>query len=227
MTRKGAIRRGADNWAMIPGSMGTRSYIVVGKETPDELPLGAARRRPPLLADQGARRCSAWTTSAEAMEGIEYRHSKVLLDEIPGAYKDIDQVMENAKDLVEVKYVLKQFVNVKGDERGSIALIPPVHLCRTAIAAAPSATRPLRVGSSATQPAGLTTAGADEVVATKMSQHVNLMCLGNHAYRRRRVEWTLAQDGTCRNRRPSQRRVWGREAVPRRISTSAVRQFDS
>jgi tRNA-splicing ligase RtcB len=50
-----------------------------------------------------------------AMEGIEYRHSKVLLDEIPGAYKDIDQVMENAKDLVEVKYILKQFVNVKGD----------------------------------------------------------------------------------------------------------------
>jgi tRNA-splicing ligase RtcB len=50
-----------------------------------------------------------------AMEGIEYRHSKVLLDEIPGAYKDIDQVMANASELVEVKYVLKQFVNVKGD----------------------------------------------------------------------------------------------------------------
>ena len=49
------------------------------------------------------------------MAGIEYRHSKVLLDEIPGAYKDIDQVIENAKDLVEVKYILKQFVNVKGD----------------------------------------------------------------------------------------------------------------
>jgi tRNA-splicing ligase RtcB (3'-phosphate/5'-hydroxy nucleic acid ligase) len=39
----------------------------------------------------------------------------VLLDEIPAAYKDIDQRMENAKDLVEVKHVLKQFVNVKGD----------------------------------------------------------------------------------------------------------------
>ena len=49
------------------------------------------------------------------MKGIEYRHSPVLLDEIPGAYKDIDQVMEYAKELVEVKYVLKQFVNVKGD----------------------------------------------------------------------------------------------------------------
>ena len=49
------------------------------------------------------------------MAGIEYRHSKVLLDEIPDAYKDIDQVMENPRDLVEVKYTLKQFINVKGD----------------------------------------------------------------------------------------------------------------
>ena len=39
----------------------------------------------------------------------------MLLDEIPGAYKDIDEVMANAQDLVEVRYVLKQFVNVKGD----------------------------------------------------------------------------------------------------------------
>jgi tRNA-splicing ligase RtcB len=49
------------------------------------------------------------------MAGIEYRRSRVLLDEIPAAYKDIDEVMEHARDLVEVKYVLKQFVNVKGD----------------------------------------------------------------------------------------------------------------
>ena len=52
---------------------------------------------------------------SHAMRGIGYRHSKVLLDEIPGAYKDIDQVIEHARDLVEVKHVLKQFVNVKGD----------------------------------------------------------------------------------------------------------------
>jgi hypothetical protein len=45
--------------------------------------------------------------------GIEYRHSKVLLDEIPAACRDIDEVMEHARDLVRVKYVLKQFVNVK------------------------------------------------------------------------------------------------------------------
>ena len=52
---------------------------------------------------------------SRAMEGIEYRHSKELLDEIPAAYKDIDEVMDNAKDLVEIKFVLKQFVNIKGD----------------------------------------------------------------------------------------------------------------
>ena len=52
---------------------------------------------------------------SKAMQGIEYRRSSVLLDEIPSAYNDIDQVIENARDLVEVKDVLKQFINVKGD----------------------------------------------------------------------------------------------------------------
>ena len=49
------------------------------------------------------------------MEGIEYRHSSELLDEIPAAYKDIDQVMADAADLVEVRHTLRQIVNVKGD----------------------------------------------------------------------------------------------------------------
>ena len=50
-----------------------------------------------------------------AMRGIEYRRSSVLLDEIPSAYKNIDEVMAHASELVDVKHVLKQFVNVKGD----------------------------------------------------------------------------------------------------------------
>jgi tRNA-splicing ligase RtcB len=50
-----------------------------------------------------------------AMRGIEFRRSSVLLDEIPSAYKNIDEVMANAKELVEIQHVLKQFVNVKGD----------------------------------------------------------------------------------------------------------------
>src|SRR5215470_3163627 len=114
ITRKGAIKATTDNWAMIPGSMGTRSYIVVGKQHPmsfHSAPHGAGRR----YSRTKARALFTMNDLRKAMEGIEYRHSSVLLDEIPGAYKDIDQVMENAKELVEVKYVLKQFVNVKGD----------------------------------------------------------------------------------------------------------------
>ena len=114
VTRKGAIKATRENWAMIPGSMGTRSYIVVGKDNAMSFrsaPHGAGRR----YSRTKARALFNMADLSKAMEGIEYRHSKVLLDEIPGAYKDIDQVMENAKDLVEIKYVLKQFVNVKGD----------------------------------------------------------------------------------------------------------------
>ena len=114
VTRKGAIKATKESWAMIPGSMGTRSYIVVGKENAmsfHSAPHGAGRR----YSRTKARSLFSMDDLSRAMEGIEYRHSKVLLDEIPGAYKDIDQVMENAKDLVEVKYILKQFVNVKGD----------------------------------------------------------------------------------------------------------------
>jgi tRNA-splicing ligase RtcB len=114
VTRKGAIEARRGMWAMIPGSMGTRSYIVVGKEHEMSFrsaPHGAGRR----YSRTKARELFTMADLSKAMEGIEYRRSKVLLDEIPSAYKDIDQVMENAKELVEIKYVLKQFVNVKGD----------------------------------------------------------------------------------------------------------------
>jgi len=114
VTRKGAIEARKNNWAMIPGSMGTRSYIVVGKEHPmsfHSAPHGAGRR----YSRTKARALFKMQDLSDAMTGIEYRHSKELLDEIPGAYKDIDQVMEHAGDLVEVKYILKQFINVKGD----------------------------------------------------------------------------------------------------------------
>ena len=114
VTRKGAIKATRDSWAMIPGSMGTRSYIVVGKAHPESFssaPHGAGRR----YSRTKARRLFNMSDLSRAMQGIEYRHSRVLLDEIPDAYKDIDQVMEHAQDLVEVKHVLKQFINIKGD----------------------------------------------------------------------------------------------------------------
>jgi tRNA-splicing ligase RtcB len=114
ITRKGAIKATKESWAMIPGSMGTRSYIVVGRENPmsfHSAPHGAGRR----YSRTKARALFTMNDLSRAMEGIEYRHSGALLDEIPGAYKDIDQVMENAKELVETRFVLKQFINVKGD----------------------------------------------------------------------------------------------------------------
>jgi tRNA-splicing ligase RtcB (3'-phosphate/5'-hydroxy nucleic acid ligase) len=114
VTRKGAIQARRGMWAMIPGSMGTRSYIVTGREHPmafHSAPHGAGRR----LSRTAARRQFTLGDLDTAMRGIEFRRSSVLIDEIPSAYKNIDEVMEHAKDLVEVKYVLKQFVNVKGD----------------------------------------------------------------------------------------------------------------
>jgi tRNA-splicing ligase RtcB len=114
VTRKGAIEARRGMWAMIPGSMGTRSYIVTGLENPmsfNSAPHGAGRR----YSRTRARQLFTMHDLERAMEGIEFRRSSVLLDEIPSAYKDIDDVMEHAKSLVEVRHVLKQFLNVKGD----------------------------------------------------------------------------------------------------------------
>ena len=114
VTRKGAIEARRGMWAMIPGSMGTRSYIVTGLEHPmafNSAPHGAGRR----LSRTAARRQYTISDLDNAMRGIEFRRSSVLIDEIPSAYKNIDEVMAHAKELVEIKHVLKQFVNVKGD----------------------------------------------------------------------------------------------------------------
>lgn len=114
VTRKGAIEARRGMWAMIPGSMGTRSYIVTGLENPmafRSAPHGAGRR----LSRTAARRQYTMSDLDQAMRGIEYRRSTVLIDEIPSAYKNIDDVMAHASELVEVKHVLRQFVNVKGD----------------------------------------------------------------------------------------------------------------
>ncbi|MGI8783960.1 MAG: RtcB family protein [Acidobacteriota bacterium] len=114
VTRKGAIQAKKGMWAMIPGSMGTRSYIVQGLENTmafHSAPHGAGRR----YSRTKAKQLFTMKDLETSMAGIEFRKSGVLIDEIPGAYKDIDQVIEDAKDLVEVKYILKQFINMKGD----------------------------------------------------------------------------------------------------------------
>ena len=99
---------------VIPGSMGTRSYIVEGLENVlsyHSAPHGAGRR----FTRTAARKQFTMEDMEREMQGVEYRRSKEFLDEIPSAYKDIDEVMENSKELVVIKHTLKQIVNVKGN----------------------------------------------------------------------------------------------------------------
>ncbi len=114
VSRKGAIqaRKGQDG--LIPGSMGTASYVVRGLGNAESLqssPHGAGR----VFSRTKARRTFTRAQLEESMKGIEWRHSDAFLDEIPAAYKQIDVVMADSTDLVEVRHTLRQLVNVKGD----------------------------------------------------------------------------------------------------------------
>jgi tRNA-splicing ligase RtcB len=114
LSRKGAIEASAGLPGLIPGSMGTASYVVVGKGNPVSLnssPHGAGRN----YSRSAARKAFTAEQLREAMVGIEYRDTDAFIDEIPQAYKDIDEVMADAADLVEIRHVLRQIVNVKGD----------------------------------------------------------------------------------------------------------------
>ena len=114
LSRKGAIDASPGKPGLIPGSMGTRSYVVTGKGNRLALnssPHGAGRE----YSRSAARKAFSRAQLDAAMAGIEWRRTVAFLDEIPGAYKDIDVIMEDAKDLVEIRHVLRQIVNVKGD----------------------------------------------------------------------------------------------------------------
>ena len=113
VTRKGAIRAGAGDLGIVPGSMGTRSYIVRGKGNPESFHSsahGAGRR---MSRTAAAKRFTEADLRAQTA-GVVCRKDKGVVDEIPGAYKDIDQVMANQQDLTEVLHTLKQVVCVKG-----------------------------------------------------------------------------------------------------------------
>jgi tRNA-splicing ligase RtcB len=114
LSRKGAIDASAGKPGLIPGSMGTASYIVTGKGNVLSLnssPHGAGRQ----YSRSAARKTFTRAQLDAAMKGIEWRRTNAFLDEIPGAYKDVEQVMADAADLVEVRHALRQVVNVKGD----------------------------------------------------------------------------------------------------------------
>ena len=113
VTRKGAIRAGEGEMGIIPGSMGARSFIVRGKGNPQSLcscAHGAGRR---MSRSEAKRRFTA-ADVARQTEGIECRKDEGVVDEIPGAYKPIDEVMANQSDLVDVVHTLRQVVCVKG-----------------------------------------------------------------------------------------------------------------
>lgn len=114
VTRKGAIQAKVDMKGMIPGSMGTRSYIVSGLQNVmafHSAPHGAGRR----FSRSKAKEKFSLEDLKQAMQGIEFHVKDAFIDEIPGAYKDIDEVMENAKELVKIEYTLKQIINIKGE----------------------------------------------------------------------------------------------------------------
>jgi tRNA-splicing ligase RtcB len=99
---------------LIPGSMGTASYVVEGRgyvPSYNSAPHGAGR----VWARRAASKHFTIEDLDQAMTGIEYNRSEAFLDEIPAAYKNIDVVMNDAQDLVEIKHTLHQIVNVKGD----------------------------------------------------------------------------------------------------------------
>lgn len=113
VTRKGAIRAGAGELGIIPGSMGAKSYIVRGKgnaESFESCAHGAGRR---MSRTQAKKQFTREDVSAQT-EGVECRKDKGVIDEIPAAYKPIDEVMANQTDLVDVVAVLKQVICVKG-----------------------------------------------------------------------------------------------------------------
>ncbi|MFF8676269.1 RtcB family protein [Streptomyces sp. NPDC015237] len=113
VTRKGAIRAGSGDYGIIPGSMGTGSYIVKGlgnDKSFNSASHGAGRR----MSRNAAKRRFSTKDLEEQTRGVECRKDSGVVDEIPGAYKPIDQVIDQQRDLVEVVAKLKQVVCVKG-----------------------------------------------------------------------------------------------------------------
>ncbi|MFE9648018.1 RtcB family protein [Streptomyces sp. NPDC006365] len=113
VTRKGAIRAGSGEYGIIPGSMGAGSYIVKGlgnEKAFNSASHGAGRR----MSRNAAKRRFTTKDLEEQTRGVECRKDSGVVDEIPGAYKPIEQVIDQQRDLVEVVAKLKQVVCVKG-----------------------------------------------------------------------------------------------------------------
>lgn len=113
VTRKGAVRACATDYGIIPGSMGSKSYMVRGKGNPESYcscSHGAGR----LMSRSKAKGLYSLDDPIQQTAGVECRKDEGILDEIPAAYKPIDQVMANQLNLVEVVATLKPVIWVKG-----------------------------------------------------------------------------------------------------------------
>jgi len=113
VTRKGAVRARIDDLGIIPGSMGTGSFIVRGKGNPESFcscSHGAGR----AMSRGQAKKEISLDQHVAAMQGIEARTDVGVLDESPAAYKDINSVMAAQADLIDVVHTLRQIINVKG-----------------------------------------------------------------------------------------------------------------
>jgi len=113
ITRKGAVRARCGDLGIIPGSMGTGSFIVEGLGSTDSFcscSHGAGRR----LSRKQAKKEISLEDHEKAMKGIEARLDEAVLDESPAAYKDISGVMKAQEDLIKIKHHLRQIVNIKG-----------------------------------------------------------------------------------------------------------------
>ena len=113
LTRKGAISAREGELGIIPGSMGAKSFIVRGKgnvQSFHSCSHGAGRS----MSRTAAKKAFSAEDLKRQTQGVECRKDDGVVDEIPGAYKDIDKVMQNQSDLVDIVHTLKQVVCVKG-----------------------------------------------------------------------------------------------------------------
>lgn len=113
ITRKGAVRARRSDYGIIPGSMGTKSFIIQGLENDESFHScshGAGRR----MSRTKARANFSRDDLMDQTNGVECRKDEGVIDEIPGAYKDIEEVMQNQNDLVKIVAELKQIMCIKG-----------------------------------------------------------------------------------------------------------------
>jgi len=113
LTRKGAVSAKEGEYGIIPGSMGAKSYIVIGKgnaESFHSCSHGAGR----AMSRKAAKETFSIQDHIKATEGVECRKDSEVIDETPGAYKAIADVMASQADLVDIVHTLKQILCVKG-----------------------------------------------------------------------------------------------------------------